>query len=138
VQAYLLASEVAGLPAGWYFYQRADHSLARLRSVSTTEEVAAVCPVLAPHRPAALIVLTGALGLVTTKYHDAAYRIICLDGGVALAQLTALADGHGLAARCADRWDDAALGAALRLDTAAEPVTAVVALSTRNHDDPEE
>jgi SagB-type dehydrogenase family enzyme len=139
VQAYLLASGVAGLADGWYFYQRADHSLARIRQVSTMDcEVLAVCPALAPYRPAALIVFAGALGLVTTKYHDSAYRIACLDGGVALAQLAALADGHGLATRCADRWDDTALGTTLRLDTVAEPVTAVVALNPRNADDPEE
>ena len=76
--------------------------------------------------------------MVAAKYHDFGYRVLCLDGGVAVAQLAALADGYGLAVRCADRWDDTALGAALRLDTVAEPVTAVVALNTRNDDDPED
>jgi len=138
VQAYLLALDVAGLAPGWYFYQRGDHSLARIRALSTTDgEAAAVCPVLAPQRPAALIVLTGALGVVAAKYHDFAYRILCLDAGVALAQLTALADEYGVAARFADRWDDMALSTALRLEDSAEPVTAVVALNRRNDDDPQ-
>ena len=138
VQAYLLALDVAGLASGWYFYQRGDHSLARIRALSTADgEAAAVCPVLAPENPAALIVLTGALGVAAAKYYDFAYRILCLDAGVALAQLAALADEYGLAARFADRWDDTALSAALRLDANAEPVTAVVALNRRNDDDPE-
>lgn len=138
VQAYLLALDVAGLAPGWYFYQRGDHSLARIRALSAAGgEAAEVCPVLAPERPAALLVLTGALGLVAAKYHDFAYRILCLDAGVALAQLSALTDEYGLAARFADRWDDTALAAALRLDANAEPVTAVVALNHRNDDDPE-
>ncbi|MEU7905433.1 SagB/ThcOx family dehydrogenase [Actinoplanes sp. NPDC049118] len=137
VQAYLLALDVTGLERGWYFYQRGDHSLARIRALSTADgEVAAVCPALAPEHPAALLVLTGALGLVAAKYHDFAYRLVCLDAGVALAQLSAVADGYGLAARLADRWDDTALGAALRLEGNAEPVTAVVALNLRNDDDP--
>jgi SagB-type dehydrogenase family enzyme len=140
VQAYVLALDVAGLSPGWYYYQRGDHSLARIRALSTTDGVAAaVCPVLAPDRPAALIVLTGALGVVAAKYHDFAYRLLCLDAGVALAQLAALADEYGLSTRFADRWDDTALGAALRLDANAnaEPVTAVVALNPRKDDDPE-
>jgi SagB-type dehydrogenase family enzyme len=138
VQAYLLALDVAGLAPGWYFYQRGDHSLARIRATSAVDgEAAAVCPVLAPRRPAALIVLTAALGVVAAKYFDFAYRLICLDAGVALAQLVALADEHGLTARFADRWDDETLTEALRVDAIAEPVTAVIALDRRNDDDPE-
>ncbi|MFC7479475.1 hypothetical protein ACFQX7_04650 [Luedemannella flava] len=55
---------------------------------------------------------------------------------MALAQLAAVADGYGLAARFADRWDDTAIGATLRLDTHAEPVTAVVALNPGSGDEP--
>ncbi|MEU4216693.1 nitroreductase family protein [Actinoplanes sp. NPDC026623] len=137
VQAYLLALDVDGVAPGWYFYQRGDHSLARIRALPTADGAAeAVCPVLARQRPAALIVLTGALGLVAAKYHDFAYRILCLDAGVALAQMAAVAGEYGLTARFADRWDDLALNAALRLQDSAEPVTAVAALNRRNDDDP--
>jgi SagB-type dehydrogenase family enzyme len=138
VQAYLLALDVAGLDPGWYFYQRGDHSLARIRAVSAVDDVAAtVCPVLASRPMAALVVLTGALGVLAEKYHDFAYRLMCLDAGVALAQLAALADEHGLTAEFADRWDDTALSEALRVDADGEPVTAVIALDRRNDDDPE-
>lgn len=136
VQAYVLALDVAGIAPGWYFYQRGDHSLARIRALSATDGVAeTVCPVLAPEPPAALVVLTGALGVVAAKYHDFAYRILCLDAGVALAQLSTLAGEYGVATRFADRWDDLALAAALRLEDSAEPVTAVAALNRRNDDD---
>jgi SagB-type dehydrogenase family enzyme len=138
VQAYLLALDVADLDTGWYFYQRGDHSLARIRALPTAGgEIAQVCPVLAPERPAALIVLTGALGVAAAKYQDFAYRLLCLDAGVALAQLATLADEYGMATRFADRWDDAALNEALRLQDSVEPVTAVVALNRRNDDDPQ-
>ncbi|GIF05516.1 hypothetical protein [Actinoplanes siamensis] len=123
VQVYLLALDVPTLDPAWYFYQRGDHSLGRIRGVS-----AGICPALETDRPAALLVFTGALGVVAAKYHDFAYRILCLDAGVALAQLSALAAEYRLAARFADRWDDAAIAAALRIDPTAEPVTAVVAL----------
>jgi SagB-type dehydrogenase family enzyme len=122
-QAYLLAADVPGLDPGWYFYQRGDHSLARLRTDDRT-----------PDRPAATVVLTGALGTVGAKFQGLAYRMVCLDAGVALAQLAALADQHGLAARFNDRWDDLALSTTLGLDAVAEPVTAVVALNPRNDD----
>ncbi|GID91977.1 nitroreductase family protein [Amorphoplanes digitatis] len=138
VQAYLLALDVAGLEPGWYFYQRGDHSLARIRARRPDDgEAAAVCPELAGERPAALVVLTGALGVVAAKYHDFSYRLLCLDAGVALAQLSALAPGYGMSARIADRWDDLALAAALRLEDGVEPVTAVVAINRRNDDDTE-
>ncbi|GIF12923.1 SagB family peptide dehydrogenase [Actinoplanes teichomyceticus] len=140
VQAYLLPLDVAGLPAGWYFYQRGDHSLARIRPLSASTlpaEAAAVCPELAAQRPAALIALTGALGVVSAKYQDFAYRVLCLDAGVALAQLSALADECGLATRFAGRWDDTALSRALRIEAADEPVTAVIALDPRTDDDPD-
>ncbi|GLW30281.1 hypothetical protein [Actinoplanes regularis] len=127
VQAYLLALDVPGLDPAWYFYQRGDHSLARIRPAS-----AGISPVVGDPRPAALLVLTGGLQVVAAKYHDFAYRILCLDAGVALAQLSALADEYGLTASFADRWDDTAINAALRLDPDSEPVTAVVALSPRN------
>ncbi|BCY08345.1 hypothetical protein L3i22_034330 [Actinoplanes sp. L3-i22] len=123
VQAYLLARDIPGVDPGWYFYQRADHSLGRIRAAS-----AGVCPELEDTDPSALLVLTGTLDVVAAKYHDFAYRILCLDAGVALAQLAAVAATHGMTSRFADRWDDTAIYDALRLDPAAEPVTAVVAL----------
>ncbi|MCU7727309.1 hypothetical protein ODJ79_26565 [Actinoplanes sp. KI2] len=122
-QAYLHAADVPGLDPGWYFYQRADHSLARLHPDDR-----------APERPAATIVLTGTLATAGARYQGLAYRLVCLDAGVALAQLAALAGAHGLTARFADRWDDLALSTTLGLDTVAEPVTAVVALDPRNND----
>jgi SagB-type dehydrogenase family enzyme len=132
-QAYVLALDVAGLAPGWYFYQRGDHSLARIRALSAPDGHAeAVWPGIGPERPAALVVLTGALDVVAAKYHDFAYRILGLDAGVALAQLAAVADEAGLTARFADRWDDTAIGTALHLDADSEPVTAVVALDRRN------
>jgi SagB-type dehydrogenase family enzyme len=131
--AYVLALDVAGLAPGWYFYQRGDHSLARIRALPAPDGHAeAVWPGIGPERPDALIVLAGALDVVAAKYHDFAYRILGLDAGVALAQLAAVADEAGLTVRFADRWDDTAIGTALHLDADSEPVTAVVALDKRN------
>ncbi|GAA2850432.1 hypothetical protein Acy02nite_33690 [Actinoplanes cyaneus] len=123
VQAYLLASGVEGLDPGWYFYQRADHSLGRVRAAS-----AGACPELEETGPSALLVLTGALAVVGAKYFDFAYRILGLDAGCALAQLSAVAATHGITSRFATRWDDTAIHDALRTDPDTEPVTAVIAL----------
>jgi hypothetical protein len=155
VQLYLLAVNVAGLAPGWYCYESAEHRLAEVRrcadspshgytgvvgappppSRPTAYQLAGtVADEQLPPVPAALLVLTGALGRVATKYYDFACRIVYLDAGVATAQLQAVADAYRLGTRLAHRWDDRLLHEELRLDPATEPVTAVIGLYGRGSD----
>jgi SagB-type dehydrogenase family enzyme len=130
VQAYLLAVDIDGLPPGWYFYEPRDPALTRVRALEPGEATLSVTRIVpgAPAGVPALLVLTGALVRVATKYHNFAYRILYLDSGVALAQLAAVADERGVTAQAAPRWDDVAVGAALGINLDQEPVTAVATL----------
>ncbi|WP_146082590.1 MULTISPECIES: hypothetical protein [unclassified Rathayibacter] len=123
VQAAVLARRVAGLPAGVYGYQRGDDTWAELPWADPEARIAGADP-----DADAVLVLTGALGRVASKYAAFAWRIVHLDAGVAVTHARLLAAQHGLRADAAPAWDDAAIGRLLGIDLDAEPVTAVVSL----------
>jgi len=77
---------------------------------------------------AAIVVLTGALDRVASKYGTFGYRIVNLDAGCAVAQFALAAAGHGLEVRVAARWDDELIADVLGIDLDSEPITAVIAL----------
>jgi SagB-type dehydrogenase family enzyme len=124
VQLYVLARRVTGLDRGWYCYQPVEHTLASVASVPVSQ---AVPPPLTGD-PEAVLVLSGALFRVARKYNDFALRIVYLDAGAALAQISVLAHAYGLVAVPAGRWDDEALLECLGLDGDVEPLTAVIGL----------
>ncbi|THA46552.1 nitroreductase family protein [Streptomyces sp. A1136] len=118
---HALIRDVEDVPAGIWGYDSAAHRLARLPDVVDLAQ--------APGSDAAVtLVLTGSLARVASKYSTFAWRIVHLDAGVALAQLSHAARSFGLQARPLDRWDDLALAAVLDLDLDAEPITGVVEL----------
>lgn len=128
-QAYPLIADVAGLDPGAYFYLAHEHELALLPNsdpLTATTLGAATREDFAD--AAAIVVLTGALERVAGKYGTFGYRIVNLDAGCAVAQLALAATARGLEVRVASRWNDDALGEALRITLDSEPVTAVVAL----------
>ena len=134
VQAYILAVDLAGLAAGWYFYDPHTHALsilARAPDLDVRQAATAVAGDALPPGASAFLVLTGALSKVAKKYGDFGYRIVCLDAGVAVAQAVAVARGVGLDARIADHWDDEEIVRQLDLQRYAEPVTAVLGLYGR-------
>ncbi|QGU28024.1 SagB/ThcOx family dehydrogenase [Microbacterium oryzae] len=126
VQAYVLARRVDGLAAGVYGYQRGDDSYALLPWADPSADLAGVS-----ESADAVLVLTGALGRVASKYAAFSWRIVHLDAGVALAQARLLAAAHGVHTEVAPAWDDDAVAALLGIDQDAEPITAVVSLTTR-------
>ncbi|MGW8975636.1 nitroreductase family protein [Streptomyces platensis] len=125
VQLHAVAADVAGLEAGTWGYESAAHRLARL---SDAADVTKLGEFGGEVTPAAVIVLTGALARVASKYSAFAWRVVHLDAGVAIAQMCHIARSMGLAARPLDRWDDLCLAELLDLDLDAEPVTGVLAL----------
>ncbi|PPG95415.1 hypothetical protein C5C22_05950 [Rathayibacter rathayi] len=123
VQAYVLARRVDGLAAGAYGYQRGDDSWAELPWADPGTPLPG-----APLEADAVLVLTGALGRVASKYAAFAWRIVHLDAGVAVTHIRLLAAAHGLRAVAAPAWDDDAIAGLLGLDITVEPVTAVLSL----------
>ncbi|QWL26766.1 hypothetical protein E2R32_09500 [Rathayibacter toxicus] len=125
VQLYLLARQIEGLTAGVYGYQRGDDSWAELPWADPHTALSGV-----DSSADAVLVFTAALGRVASKYGPFAWRIVHLDVGVALTHARLLAAAHGLDAVAAPAWDDDAIAAFLGSDLDAEPVTAVLSLSS--------
>lgn len=127
VQAYVIARSVIGLEPGVYGYQRGDNTLAELTWADPEMPVAGV-----DEDADAVLIFTGALPRVAHKYAAFSWRIIHLDAGVALTQARLLAAGQRLRATPSPAWDDEALIDMLALDANSEPITAVLALTSRN------
>jgi len=131
IELYVLIREAAGLAPGLYFYQTADHSLARIDRRCPMDIAAllgAASPEFAACGPAALFIATGAYHRVAPKYGAFGYRLLHLDAGTALSQLRLAASGLGFATGVATRWADNDLESALALTPFAEQVTGVVGL----------
>ncbi|MEV6674682.1 nitroreductase family protein [Streptomyces sp. NPDC051162] len=120
VQLHVVADGVAGLENGTWGYLTHSHRLARLSPATDAGTGHTGQPVA--------VVLTGALARVASKYSGFAWRVVHLDAGVAIAQMSHVARSLGLDARPLDRWDDLHLADLLDLDLDAEPVTGVLLL----------
>ena len=124
VQITVLARRVEGLASGVYGYQRGDDTWAHLPWADPEESPAGADPAAD-----AVIVLTGALGRVASKYAAFGWRIVHLDAGVGVTHLRLLGAAHGLDVRVAPAWDDDAIGGLLGIDQDLEPITAVVSIT---------
>ncbi|MEU8581317.1 SagB family peptide dehydrogenase [Streptomyces abikoensis] len=122
VQLHVITRDVAGLEDGTWGYVTHSHRLARLSAVKD-----AGVGNRGQSSPVA-VVLTGALARVASKYSGFAWRVVHLDAGVAIAQMSHVARSLGLTAQPLDRWDDLRLADVLDLDLDAEPVTGVLLL----------
>ncbi len=121
VQLHVVARRVTGLQPGLWGYVSSGHRLARLGDaldIGYPSTSASISP--------AVIVLTGALSRVASKYYGFGWRVIHLDAGAAMAQLVYTAQAFGLSARPLDRWDDSHLAELLDLDLDSEPITGVL------------
>ncbi|MFC4057773.1 TOMM precursor leader peptide-binding protein [Planomonospora corallina] len=127
-QLHVIARDVDGLDPAVYGYRVDTHRLADLIWADPYEPVEGVADA------EAVIVVTGALNRVASKYSTFAWRVVHLDGGVALAQLRLVAAERGIATRVVPRWDDAALAALLSVDPDTEPITAVLAVNPRTEE----
>ncbi len=74
------------------------------------------------------LVVTGVLGRTAFKYGDFGYRLLCLEGGILVGQVLAMAEAEGRRARLRVWFDDEALETALGLDPEAETVHAAIDL----------
>ncbi|GIH89445.1 TOMM precursor leader peptide-binding protein [Planobispora siamensis] len=122
-QLHVIARDVSGLDPAVYGYRIDTHRLADLSWADPHAPIAGL-----PDAEA-VIVITGALARVGSKYSTFAWRVLHLDAGVALTQLRLVAADRGLATRVVQAWDDAALTRLLSVDPDEEPITAVLAIN---------
>lgn len=136
-ELFVVAREVEDLPAGFYFYQPGDHSLAHFRrrdgALPVEEFMARVMPARVGELPAALVLFTGAYHRVSQKYGPFAYRLINLDGGVALSQFQFAACGLSIRSEILPRWADGLIEEQCNLEPMGEQSTAVAAIFTGDH-----
>jgi len=136
VEPFVVVREVEGLLPGFYFYQSNEHSLKfferRRGSLPVVEFMQRALGLETgddDDLPDALISLTGAFGRVATKYGAFAYKLINLDAGAAISQLSLVAAGLNIRMRVAPRWADDVIEEQFNLRTIAEQSTALVTLS---------
>ncbi|MGV9596707.1 TOMM precursor leader peptide-binding protein [Streptosporangium sandarakinum] len=122
-QLHVIVRDVSGLDPAVYGYRADTHRLAVLSWADPYAEVAGL-----PDAEA-VVVVTGALARVASKYSTFAWRVLHLDAGVTLTQLRLAATDRDVATRVVTAWDDAALTALLSADPDEEPVTAVLAIN---------
>lgn len=103
-----------GLPPGVHWYHPEDHALVRIGPP--------------PRGDAPVIVVTGVPWRTGWRYRERAFRHVYWDAGTMLAQLLAVADSAGHAARLHTRFPDAAVAAVVGADRVHEWPVAVVAL----------
>ncbi|MFF0244298.1 TOMM precursor leader peptide-binding protein [Streptosporangium sandarakinum] len=122
-QLHVIVRDVSGLDPAVYGYRADTHRLAVLSWADPYAEVAGL-----PDAEA-VVVVTGALARVASKYSTFAWRVLHLDAGVTLTQLRLAAADRDVATRVVTAWDDAALAALLSAELDEEPVTAVLAIN---------
>ncbi len=115
LELYVAAPDgTPGLPPGVHWYDPEDHALVRIGPPPGGGE-------------APVIVLTGIPWRTGWRYRERGFRHVYWDAGTMLAQLLAVADSAGHAARLYTRFPDAAVAAVVGADRVHEWPVAVVA-----------
>ncbi|PMC03813.1 hypothetical protein CJ226_07185 [Microbacterium sp. UMB0228] len=105
------------MPDGLYAYYPPEHSLYRLGSSHARDDVKGV-----------QLVLTGELTRVAAKYKTFAYRVVCLDAGVATLHVAILGKIYDVDVRLLPHWDEDELDRKYGLNYRDQAVTAVIEL----------
>jgi SagB-type dehydrogenase family enzyme len=100
VELLVFPSQIEQLPPGLYTYQAQTHSLSvgppTMREESLIDSVHAMFPDWVFAAPNIIVTFTGRLSLLARKYGNFAYRLVQLDAGVSMSQLTIVAEALGL------------------------------------------
>lgn len=127
-EVYVVAGDVAGLPAGVYHFCPGDFTLRRLRSDDMRGALAEAAADATPGRRAATLALTGLVWRNSWKYRARSYRHLFWDAGTMLANALAVAAALGLAPRLFTGFVDAAVHRLLGVDGVGELALALVSI----------
>lgn len=129
-EAYLLATDVAGLPPGVYHYSVEAHALERLPGGPVDGVVERAAPDRRPAAdPATLLVTTAVVERNMWKYREPrTYRVIYYDLGHVLQTLRYCASTFGFGLAHSTFVPEAALLDVLPVDPLAEPITGMALL----------
>lgn len=130
VDLHCLVRAVDGLAAGLYTLQPERDRLVQRSAVDPTEEVREAVGSEIADGAAAVVVLTGALGLGRPRYGERAYRFVLLEAGHVAQNLLLAAEACGLAACPIGGFADDRLNHMLGLDGVGEAVVYLVALGS--------
>jgi len=131
-EVYVVAERVEGLAKGVYYYDVANHALARLRAGSFLGEVArALERSGGVENSAAAILLSNVFGRYSWRYANRGYRYALIDTGHIGENLRLAAASAELAEGAWLRFHDDLLNSLLRVDGRAEAVCAVHAVGRR-------
>lgn len=131
-QLYVIPNTVEGLESSLYFYQDTNQTLANIGKANAKENgrdvILRVLGDQVSTAPDALIAITGNLENTAGKYNGFAYKIIHLDGGVALSQMQAISKGLDLELKIFFQWNEQSLIDFLGIDVFREPVIALAGI----------
>jgi SagB-type dehydrogenase family enzyme len=128
-QAFVLVRDVGGVPPGLYAYDVRDHALSKLSDGADPADLGD--PPAGGPEPAAVVVVTAAVGRLARKYQLLALRISCLDSGVALQQMRAVCGEVELGCELVEHWDDDRVARLLGVDRRGEPVLGMAVITNR-------
>jgi SagB-type dehydrogenase family enzyme len=131
-EVYVVAERVQGLAKGVYYYDVANHALARLRAGSFLGEMARGLERPAEvENAAAAILLSNVFGRYSWRYANRGYRYALIDTGHIGENLRLAAISAGLAEGAWLRFHDDLLNSLLQVDGRGEAVCAVHAVGRR-------
>lgn len=129
-EVYVVAGDLAGLPAGVYHFSPGDFCLRRLGAGDFRSELSAAALDDGIATSAATLVLTAIYWRNTWKYQARAYRHLFWDSGTMLANLLATAGALGIPARLVTFFLDARVNRLLALDSDKEVSLELVSLGS--------
>lgn len=122
IEAYVMARNVEGLPAGLYHYSAADHRLELLKKGATSRGITTLLANQWWYGPAGFVVfLTAVLARTRWKYDYArAYRAVLIEAGHLCQTFCLAATSLGLAPFCTMAFADSKIESAIGLDGISE------------------
>jgi SagB-type dehydrogenase family enzyme len=127
-EVYAVTGDLPGLPSGVYHFCPGDFVLRRLREGDFRQDLAEATADERIARVPATLVLTAIFWRNTWKYQARGYRHLFWDSGSMLANLSAVADGLGVAARLVTGFVDARVDSLLGLPAGKEASLELVPL----------